>query len=98
MKFCEKNKIAVPKSANLEQIHAAIVRSSLHNTKVENTSGSCFGFWENENGTCMTCDFEDKCFKAGFGVDKGTYFKQIENLQKVRFQSKSLAKFKKAKL
>ncbi len=98
LKFCEDNKIAVHKSASVEQLNATIVRSSLHNTDIENTSGSCFGYWENENSTCMTCDFETKCFRASFGVDREAYFKQMENLNGVRFSKKSLATFKKAKI
>jgi hypothetical protein len=98
LKFCETNKIAIPKSATLEQINAAIVRSSLHNTKVENTGETCFGFWENENGSCATCDFESKCFRASFGMEREAYMKQMENLEKPRFYKKPLAKFKKAKV
>ena len=97
LKFCEEKKIAVPKSATLEQINAAIVRSSFHGTTVENTEGNCFGFWEDENPECVMCSFKDKCFRASLGVDRETYFKQMESFERVRVY-KPHAKFKKAKV
>jgi hypothetical protein len=101
LQYCEANKIAVPKDATVEQLNAAIVRAAFHKTEVkQDKTKSCFGFWENEDSNCGTCDFEGKCFKASFGVDKQTYFKKMEAIEnpRIRFYAKPLAKFKKAKL
>jgi len=83
IEYCEARGIPVLPEATVEYLNAAIVRSSLHLKAVD---GSCFGFWEFENNTCGTCDFEGRCFKAGMGVNKDAYFKKLESLKNPRFR------------
>lgn len=84
LQYCEKQKIAVHKSATLDQLIRSIVRASLHKTRIFRKN--CFGFWENENSNCFTCDHEQNCFKSSFGIDKKSYFKQMENLENPRLR------------
>jgi hypothetical protein len=80
IEFCEEKKINVPKGASLEFLHAAVVRASLHNCSAPTTQ-HCFGFWENDNATCMTCDSEESCFKVSIGMEKEEYFKSLDILE-----------------
>lgn len=90
-KFCDEKGIYVPSGASLEYLNAAIVRSALHRNDqtLENT---CFGFWENDNSTCMVCDFQERCFEASIGMPRDEYFKKLENSDKpkVRHMDKRL--------
>lgn len=76
----------------MDQLIRSIVRASLHKRKV--FKKECYGFWENEDSNCFTCDFEKQCFKASMGTDKKEYFKQIESLEnpRLRFISKQMKK------
>jgi hypothetical protein len=89
LKHCEEKKINVPRNASLEFLNAAIVRAALHDHSAP-TLDSCYGFWEYENATCMTCDAEEKCFRASIGMDKEEYFKKMDALEgkKVRLVNK----------
>jgi hypothetical protein len=82
LKYCKEKKIAIFKDATVEQIQAAIVRTFLHKTEIErNKDASCFGFWEHENSICETCDHTEKCFEAGFAMEKKRYEKKLESLE-----------------
>jgi hypothetical protein len=99
IEYCKSKGIVVPPKPTLEYLHAAIVRAMLHGTSITRKSDECFGFWEYENSTCVTCDFEAKCFKASIGMDKEEYFKKLEALERpaLRYE-KRLSKSKKVKL
>ena len=87
LKYCEEHKIFVPKDAGLDVINAAIVRAYYHRRSAKIPEGSeCFGFWANEDATCMTCDFETKCFRASIGMDRKEYFKKLESAENPKFR------------
>ena len=83
LEFCKKKGIFTPPNPTREYLEAAIVRVALHGKKIE---GSCFGFWRHEDSNCMVCDFEEKCFTASIGTDKETYFKKLENAERIRLE------------
>lgn len=90
IEYCKDRGIWIPKDATLPQIHAAIVRATF-NAGAPKTK-RCFGWWENEDSSCMVCDFEGHCFKASLGVSKEEYFKKFESAPKVRFVEKRILK------
>ncbi len=77
IEFCDKNKIIYPSNPSIETLNRLIVRAWLHNKEVKQSS--CYGFWQNEDANCATCDFEENCFKASIGIDKKKYFKSLDN-------------------
>lgn len=91
--YCKQEKIFVPKNSTPDTVAASIVRVYLHGKTIERSS--CFGFWQNENSTCMTCDFEKKCFKASFGMEKAAYEKALHTADNP--QSRYSAPLKKRK-
>lgn len=99
IEYCKRQGILVCGNS-VEHIHAAIVRATLHKTEIASESAECFGFWEHENSTCMTCDFENKCFRASMGMDKKDYFKKLESLDRpaLRYEKKRLSKSKAIKI
>lgn len=100
IEYCKSKGILVPTNPSIEFLNAAIVRASLHQTKIERKQDEeCFGFWENENSTCVTCDFEQKCFRASIGMSKEEYFKKLEALERPALRySKKMSKVKKIKI
>jgi hypothetical protein len=90
LEYCEKHEIAVPKNATREVLHAAIVRALFHKSKPPNVK-TCFGFWENEDSNCFTCQFEEACFITSLGMSKKAYLKAIEN-SPIRVARKKLRK------
>jgi hypothetical protein len=80
LKYCEEKKINVPKNASLEFLNAAVVRAALHNHSAP-TVETCFGFWEHDNATCMTCDADERCFELSIGMNKEEYFKKMDALE-----------------
>lgn len=87
LEYCKVHDIAVPANASIEYLNAAIVRASFNKKEFKARDGkTCFGFWEYENSTCTTCDFEKKCFRASIGMEKDEYFKKIEALENPRIR------------
>lgn len=78
--YCQKKKINVPRNASVEFLQAAIVRASMHNC-LGPTTKNCFGLWENDNATCVTCDLEAVCFETSIGMSKEDYFKKMDALE-----------------
>lgn len=83
IEFCDKNKIIYPTNPSVQILNRLIVRAYLHNKTDEIKSNSCYGFWQNEDANCETCDFQNSCFKASIGIDKEKYFKSLDN-QRIR--------------
>ena len=84
IEYCKKHKIMVHQRATIDQLIRAVFRASMHKRKIFRRS--CFGFWENEDSNCYSCDHQEACFKTSMGVDKKTYFKQMENLENPRLR------------
>jgi hypothetical protein len=84
IRYCEEKGIFVPRGATLEYLNAAIVRAFYHLGDFK--TDQCFGFWQNEDAACVTCDFENKCFKASVGMEKEEYFKKIEAAENPKFR------------
>jgi hypothetical protein len=96
LKYCEENQIFVPSGATIEYLNAAIVRASLHRTGVTLQDGaSCFGFWEHEDMTCATCDFEKQCSKASLGIDKEELLKKLDAAENPKLRFDKVSKLKK---
>ena len=92
-KYCDAKQIFYPPKATKEYLEAAIVRAASHKVEVRDKK-TCFGYWEQENSTCMVCDFKKRCFKVSLGMDKGEYFKALENAEspRLRFLEKRMRK------
>lgn len=86
--YCERHDIMVPPKATVEYLNAAIVRHNLNNKDIKIENKTCFGFWEHENTNCLTCDYEEECFRAAHGMSKEDYFKSLENLENPRIRFK----------
>lgn len=99
IQYCKEKGIAVVGNS-VEHLNAAIVRATLHNTDIERKTDECFGFWEHENSTCMTCDFENRCFQASLGMSKQEYFKKLEALERpaIRYEKSRLSKSKRVRI
>jgi len=83
IKYCKDNDIYMPKDCTKEYLEAVIVRYSRHKKKIN--SDTCYGFWAEDEGSCLACEYEEKCFRVSIGMDKDTYFKKYNNhIKKVR--------------
>jgi hypothetical protein len=68
--YCEKNEIAVKKTASREELEAAITRAAFHLKKVSpNEKYGCFGWWADEPD-CMLCKLKRHCKVVSLGTDK----------------------------
>jgi len=82
--YCDQKGIFVPPGATVEYLNAAIVRTALHDGKID--AKSCFGFWDSEDPACLTCDQEKICFRVAMGMEKEEYFKKLHNSESPRLR------------
>lgn len=87
IKYCKKHDIMCPPDATVDYLCAAIVRHKFNEKPLtfRDKSQSCFGLWAYEDATCMTCDYEKKCFKTSMGMDKDKFFKKLKSSVGLRF-------------
>lgn len=88
--YCKDHKIFVPSGATVEYLNAAIVRAyrNGHGEEIKNLK-FCFGYWENEDSNCQTCDFEKLCKRSSLGMDPDEYAKKLASAEnpKLRFKT-----------
>lgn len=84
IKFCRGKGIWVPPKPTMDFLVAAIARHALNGQTLSRKS--CFGLWAKDDNNCLSCDLENACFKASMGMDKETYWKKLENADKLRFR------------
>jgi hypothetical protein len=84
--FCKRQNIFVPKSVTMKYLYCAISRMYLHGHD-DRVKNSCFGYWEQDEANCLTCDYETDCFAQSMGMDKDAYLAQLKKLEGDKFES-----------
>ena len=96
--YCKAHNIFLPIKHGKNHRHvvdAAIVAASRHNQ--EYNKSNCFGCWEKDQGACLVCSLEEKCFFAKTGTVKEKYLARVELVENPRPTLSTMIKKKKKK-
>jgi len=77
LKYCKTNDVFAPKGAKVEYLESDIYRKLMDGKKPEIKQESCYGHFENEDMSCMVCDFKDECFGLSMGMPKEQYEEEL---------------------
>ena len=78
IKYCKRHNIFIPKGVvKIEYLTSAIHRMLMHGQAPELTIG-CYGYWEEDDVNCVTCEFASKCFTQSMGMPEEEYMKKYK--------------------
>lgn len=86
--YLKKHEVWVPKDAPRAYLEAAVMRHHLHAAGKLVDLGRCFGLWQDEDMSCLTCNAQGSCMAASLGMPGDEYLRQFEKQRARRQQVK----------